>query len=616
MSDHTLIDLRELSTSTIGRFGLGLLQDCLDPLLRTRAINAVYRRFLGTRESMPEVNFYDRGLSVLGVRYRVEESDLQRIPRTGPVFLMANHPYGGVDGLVLGSLLERARPDGRLLANFLLERIDRMDGRCFYVDPFGGQGAARANLRGIRKSLAWLREGHALATFPAGEVSNLRLRSNQVTDSPWAENLAQLVRRTGATVVPVYFSGHNSRFFQWLGTLHPRLRTALLPREMLRMSGREIEVRIGNPISAKRMEHFETDRAMMDFIRLRTYILQNRDLSERTNFIVERRMASSGQPVIGPQDPAKLEGEIADLPEDACLLRQGDYAVFVGTAAQMPRVLLEIGRLREITFRGVGEGTGLEKDLDRFDSRYRHLFVWNFADRCIVGAYRLGLTDEILPVEGKHGLYTRTLFRFGPGVLRSLSPAIELGRSFVVESYQRRPQSLSLLWRGIGQFIVRNPRYKILFGPVSISTEYHSLSKNLIVTYLREHALDPKLARRVWAKKPPRSRFFGSLDRRSFRRAVRNIEDVSALIAEIEEEARGVPVLLRQYLKLNATMLSFNVDPDFNDCIDGLVLVDLRRTAPKALAQYMGREGAEQFAAFHKMGEQPIPTTCTTANYE
>jgi hypothetical protein len=207
-------------------------------------------------------------------------------------------------------------------------------------------------------------------------------------------------------------------------------------------------------------------------------------------------------------------------------------------------------------------------------------------------------------VRGKGGLYTTTLFRFKPGVIASLDPAIELGRSFVVEKYQRKPVSLGLLWKGIGQFIVRRPKYCTLFGPVSISKEYQSLSKNLMVAYLKEHTLDPVLASKVKARNPARSRNFGSLDRSSFCRSVRDIEDVSALISEIEREERGVPVLLRQYLKLNATMLSFNVDPAFNDSLDGLVLVDLRRTPVKTLQKYMGQEGARRFLARHKAAQE------------
>lgn len=605
MSDN-LVELSALARGPLSRLALRLSQRLLDPLLQMEAVNDAYRRLLARKAEDPAEGFFDRALAVLNISYSVSEEDLSRIPRSGPVFLLANHPYGGVDGLVLGSLLDRVRGDGRLLVNSLLDRIDRMGGRCFYVNPFGGHEAKAENLRGMRDSLRWLRGGGALATFPAGEVSHLRWSKRQVTDPAWAENLAQLIQRTGATVVPVYFEGRNSCLFQWLGLIHPRLRTLLLPREMMAMSGRCIPLRVGNAISAKRLAHLERPRELMDFLRLRTYILQNRAVAEKVNFLGDGRHATNGQAVIAGQDPAKLAEELADLPMEACLVRSGPFAVYLARAGEVPRMMLELGRLRELTFRAVGEGTGQDRDLDRYDSTYHHLVIWNEEEREVVGAYRMGLTDEILPVSGKSGLYTTSLFRFAPGVIRSLNPAIELGRSFVVEKYQRKPQSLSLLWRGIGQFIVRNPRYKILFGPVSISKEYQSLSKNLMVTYLREHSRDPLLAGKVWGRKPPRSRFFGALDRRSFRRSVRNIEDVSALISEIEAEEKGVPVLLRQYLKLNATMLSFNVDPAFSDCIDGLVLVDLRKTSFKALSQYMGPAGAEGFLRYHQI--RPVVT--------
>jgi putative hemolysin len=432
-----------------------------------------------------------------------------------------------------------------------------------------------------------------------------------VTDPLWAENLAPILLKTGAKIVPVYFPGRNSGLFQFAGLLHPLLRTLLLPREMMRACQRRVEVRIGNAVSARRLEHFGSNREVMDFLRLRTYILQSREVADKTMFLPDVRTAHSGEPIVDPQAADKLEEEISDLPAEALLVDHAPFAVYAAKAAQIPRVLLEIGRLREITFRAVGEGTGTPRDLDKFDTDYWHLFIWNREERELVGAYRLGLTDEILPLKGKKGLYTSTLFRFKTKVIASLDPAIELGRSFVVEKYQRKPLSLGLLWKGIGQFVVRHPDHCHLFGPVSISKEYQSLSQNLMVTYLKEHALDPVLASKVKARNPARSRYLGSLDRHSFKRSVRDIEDVSALISEIEREERGVPVLLRQYLKLNATMLSFNVDPAFNDSLDGLVLVDLRRTSSKTLERYMGAEGARQFYARHKAkaekGQAPNP---------
>jgi hypothetical protein len=313
-----------------------------------------------------------------------------------------------------------------------------------------------------------------------------------------------------------------------------------------------------------------------------------------------RRKAPKWEPIAPPGDPVVIASEVNALPASQLLVEHGEFQVLYARAQQIPQLLNEIGRLREITFRAVEEGTGLARDVDQFDRSYLHLFLWNRAKGEIAGAYRLGPTDEILSQFGPGGLYTTTLFRYKPGVLQGLNPALELGRSFIVQEYQRRHASLGLIWRGIGQFCVRFPRYRILFGPVSISKEYKSLSKNLIVMYLKEHTLDPDLSGKVKAKKPPRSRYLGRLDRSSFNENVRDIEDVSALISEIEREEKGVPVLLRQYLKLNATMLSFNVDPEFNDCIDGLVLVDLVRTNEKTIRRYMGDEGANAFYAFHE----------------
>ena len=603
-SEPRVADFRELARHDWQRPVLGFLERLLEPLLRIRSLNEHYRRLLAERRS-GEAGFFDHGLRVLGVSYRVSEEDLRRIPETGPVFLVANHPFGGIDGLVFGSLLDRVRSDGMFLANYLLARVDDMGGRCFYVDPFGGPEAAKSNFKGMKDSLRWLREGHALATFPSGTVSHLKWGSRRVSDPVWAENLAPLLLKSGAAVVPVYFEGRNSILFQLAGLLHPRLRTALLPREMLRARDRVIEVRIGNPISARRLERFRSHREVMDFLRLRTYILQNRQVAEKTDFSPDLRRAHSGKPIAAAQPVVKMEEELADLPPGAMLAEHAAFAVYAAKARDIPTILLELGRLREMTFRAVGEGTGESTDIDKFDSDYWHLFIWNREEREIVGAYRLGLTDEILPRHGKHGLYTTTLFRIKSAVLASIDPAIELGRSFVVEKYQRKPLSLGLLWKGIGQFIVQHPEHCTLFGPVSISKEYQSLSKNLMVAYLREHNLDPVFASKVKPRNPTRSRSFGSLDKSSFKRSVRDIDDVSALISEIEREERGVPVLLRQYLKLNATLLSFNVDPAFNDSLDGLMLVDLRRTPVKILEKYMGPDGAREFLAFHKGRKAP-----------
>jgi len=575
----------------------------LEPLLAFRAISARYTRFCQQQATQPGT-FFDHALGALEAGVNIREEDLARIPAQGPVVLVANHPFGAIDGIALGQAVLRVRPDVKLLVNHLLARCEGFPPWLITVDAFGGEGAQRRNLAPMKAALQHLKAGGVLLTWPSGTVSHFHWKQKQITDPPWAENLGRIIRRSGATVVPVFFPGRNSLLFQAAGLLHPRLRTLLLPREMWAKRGRRIEIRVGSPLGPSRLKHFDDDRQLIDFLRLRTYILQNRQLAEKTSFLAslsQRRQQHVGAKIPEAAPAHALEAEITALPAEQVLIEQGDYLVGHARAAQIPTLLAELGRLREITFRAVGEGTGQARDLDRFDAFYQHLFMWHRGKREIVGAYRLGQTDEILAEHGPRGLYTTTLFRYQPGVLDGLSPALELGRSFIVADYQRKMASLSLIWRGIGQYIARHPRYKVLFGPVSISKEYQNLSKNLMVMYLQEHSNDPELARQIKAKKPPRSRYFGRLDRRSFRTSVRDIDDVSALISEIEREDRGVPVLLRQYLKLNATVLSFNIDPDFGDCLDGLLLVDLSKTDEKTLRRYMGETGADAFYAYHEL---------------
>jgi putative hemolysin len=602
-----LIDFKELGRKRPAQAFLTAGQFLLEPFLKTRAFNRAYEAYETSLEKAAAENIFDFVLQQLGLSYRAELRDLERIPQSGPVFVVANHPYGGLDGLVLGSLLLRIRPDTKFLANRLLGRIAGMEEHCIFVDPFGGRAAARSNVAAMKAAMKWLSEGHLLATFPAGEVSHLTLRRMRVADPAWASNLAPLVRKSRASVVPVFFAGRNPAFFQLAGLIHPRLRTLLLPRELLKPRRGSLEVRVGRSISAKHLDRFESNRGLMDYLRLRTYLLKSRSVAEKTRFRWRRRKSSGGEPIIEAFDSRILAQEVQALTFGEHLLHEsGAYAVYVARAEEIPNLLLEIGRLREMTFRAVGEGTGTACDLDRFDADYRHLFVWNREEQELVGAYRLGLTDEILPRSGRSGLYTTTLFRFKKGVLERLDPAIELGRSFVVANYQRKPLSLGLLWKGIGTFVARNPRYCRLLGPVSISKDYQSLSKKMMVTYLRTHNLDPELASQVRPLHPMRSRFWGLVDRSSFCRSVRDVEEVSALVSEIEAESVGVPVLWRQYLKLNATVLSFNVDPAFNDSLDGLVLVDLRRTEPHVLRKYMGEVGAAQFLAYHEATSQML----------
>jgi len=291
-----------------------------------------------------------------------------------------------------------------------------------------------------------------------------------------------------------------------------------------------------------------------------------------------------------------LKAEVEALPSDQLLAASGNFTVHSARAGQMPWCLQEIGRLRELTFRAAGEGTGKASDIDLFDTYYLHLFVWDAKAEAIVGAYRMGLADEILARYGKRGLYTQSLFKYGPRVLRTLNPAIELGRSFVRTEYQRNFAPLLLLWRGIGRFVARSPRYAVLFGPVSISNSYEPLSRRLIVDYLKANSIEAGLARHVKPRRPFRAR--GPADGAELS-GLAGIEELSRAVERIEPDHKGVPILLKHYLKLGGRVLGFNTDDQFGDALDGLILVDLRTSDPRVLARYMGEEGAAGFLAYH-----------------
>ena len=575
------------------------------------ALNAVYQR---TRASRAPHLFCERALQSLAVEIDASAEDLARIPTTGPLIVVANHPFGGLDGLILTALLQRVRADVQILANYLLRRIPEMRETCIFVDPFGGPAAAAHNHGAMKSAVHWVQRGGVLGVFPAGEVSHYTLRRGCVTDPPWDDSVARLVRRTGATVLPVYFSGGNSRFFQFAGLLHPRLRTAMLPRELLRKRGQSVRVEIGSPISFSRVSRFLTakdadnqsrrDEAvrLTEYFRVRTYILRGRGAAkQRWNAGTTDRAAQMVElrPIVDALPPAVVSAEVEALPAEQCLASSGSWRVLFGNAQQLPNVLREIGRLRESTFRLVGEGTGREVDLDRFDPHYLHLFVWNAEARHIVGAYRMGQTDVLLKRFGADGLYTSTLFRYRPRLLDQLTPALELGRSFVIPEVQRDYAPLLLLWRGIGRFVALHPRYRRLFGAVSISDEFQTMTKQLLMAFLRVRSFDTELAALVQPRNPPKMQRFRDADERRLAMLVDDVADVEELVGEIESNRRSVPVLLRQYLKLNAKLLGFNIDPDFGDVLDGLVLVDLTTVEPPILNRYLGRDGAAAFLAHH-----------------
>jgi len=546
-------------------------------------------------------DFLSASMRAMNVASEVAAEDLAQIPLSGGLMIVANHPFGGIEGLVLLHVLRRVRPDTKILANYLLQRMPEMGEFGIFVNPFGGQKASRANIGAMISGIRWLKEGHALLVFPAGEVSHLSLRRREIVDARWNPTVARLIRRSGAAALPVFVEGRNSALFQLMGFVHPRLRTALLPREMWNKQGTRLRFRIGSPVPFERLDAIKGDRDLMEYLQLRTYILKGRAQPERARG--KRGNAppkpEDFMPVAPPLYPDIIAQDVYMLPPENQLIETAEFAVYMVRSEQIPRLLHEIGRLREITFRMAGEGTGREIDLDRFDRHYWHLILWNRRKNELVGAYRIGKTDEILPRYGKRGLYTSTLFHYRRQLLERMGPALELGRSFIRAEYQRNYAGLLLLWKGIGRLIAREPRYRHLFGPVSINNQYNTISRQMMEVSLRANNYRTDWAKYVRARHHPRRPNPSRWDPEIFRREIRDPEEMSALIAEIEKDRKGVPVLLKQYLKLGGQLLGFNVDPQFSDVLDGLIWVDLLDTDPRIMVRFMGRKDAAAFLRHH-----------------
>ena len=569
----------------------------MESILGLRLMDGIYARVCRMPHDIP---FCDRTLQALGVRAGFTDEDLALIPKEGPVVIVSNHPFGGIEGIILLSVLRRVRPDVKAMANYMLGAIPEMREDFIFVDPFGSKDAIRANLRSIKESIAWVKDGHLLIVFPSGEVSSFNKRVLRVRDPAWSASVAAIVRKTAATVVPMFFVGRNSVFFNAMGMIHPRLRTSLLPRQLVNKKGRIITFRVGTPLTQKLLEPFSMDDVqLITYMRFRAYLLAERERPRRTqSFITFHPPMRQPDPIVAPVPSETLAKEIQALPESCKLVAAGDFEVFIAPAGQIPSCVREIGRLREVTFRAVGEGTNSEIDLDAFDPYYMHLVMWNTARQEIVGSYRLGLTDKITEKHGIEGLYTRTLFKFDARLMEKLPPTIEMGRSFIRIEYQKAYTSLFLLWRGIATFIARNPHYRALFGPVSITNEYREASRCMILASMRQTCMDEELALLVKPKYPPRPPRRAEWSLKEYRYLLNDIEHVAEYVSEIEPDGKDIPVLLRQYLKLGGRLLAFNVDPDFSSVVDGLIVVDLARTPVKTLRRYMGND-AEPYLKSH-----------------
>lgn len=542
-------------------------------------------------------------LAEMKVELVIQAADFARIPTKGPLVVVANHPFGVLDGAALAVLLSRVRPDVKVLTNSLLAGIPELHQYCIFVDPFGTSSSPDKNLRPLKQAADWLRQGGALAMFPAGEVSQLDVRQGQVIDPAWNTIAARLIRKTGANALPVYFCGCNSMMFQLLGLINPHFRTLFLLQEFLQQREKQVRVRIGKPIPAELITSLDNDDEATEYLRLRTYLLSHRGKKPISlPSKVLSALPHKPQQTIASGVPQRFViADIEALPADRRLTENAEFAVYAARAPELPHLLDELGRLREMTFRAAGEGTGLSADLDHFDSYYWHLLLWNKKRQELAGAYRAGNSDEIIRAHGIKGLYTNTVFRYDEQLFLKIGSALELGRSFVRREYQRAFSPLLLLWKGIARFVAAHPETPVLFGAVSISNEYGRLSRELIVRYFEQREDGREFVGLIQPRTPFRASRLRRWDCRAICNALRDLDELGEPISDIEEDGKGIPILIKQYAKVGGKLIAFNLDRKFSDVVDGLVLVDLRQTEPVVLERYMGKEGNAAFRRFHRL---------------
>lgn len=569
-------------------------------LTRIDEVNALY----DILKDKSGKDFFDSFVRERGLKYIVFEEDLARIPKTGPFILVSNHPLGAIDGILMTKILTEIRPDFKIMGNFLLEKIGPMKPYVISVNPFETRKELRSSSAGMRETLSHLANGGCVGIFPAGEVSNRNNEFREVLDKTWERPALKLIKMAKVPVVPMYFHAKNSTLFYQMARLHPNLQTLLLPSEMMNTREKPIRIRIGKPVSVKMLEDHDSVEEMGEFLQkkihlLKSYYEKRKSLAERLNIpnlklnfpiLKEENLV---QNIIDETPQEDLIAEIEVLRKrEKMLFRNGNYEVFFNTYAEIPSIMREIGRQRELTFRKIGEGSNLPFDLDEYDEHYHHLFLWDSEAEKLVGAYRMALGSEVMKKHGLDGFYTSSLFEFDPELRPFFRKVIEMGRAYISTDYQQKPLPLFLLWRGIVHVCLRNPEHKFLMGGVSISDKFSEFSKSLMIEFMRSNYYDSAVAQYIH----PKHEFKVKLKERDkhlfFEGVESDLNKLDKIIDDLEPEMR-LPVLIKKYIKQNAKVISFNVDPSFNDAIDGLMYIRISEL-PESTIKPVLEEMSEQ----------------------
>lgn len=565
-------------------------------LLRFDKLNRVFNE-IGDKRGC---DFANELLRILDIQYAYDSKTfIKRVPQTGACIIISNQPFGGLESILLIKIISEVRTDLKIISSNLLQKIEPIGDYFLDSNPFSKKSTSQDQ----EKAMEHLAKGGILCLFPAGEVSHLD-NSRVLSDRQWQIPTLKFIKQQKVPVLPVHFQGNNSKLFYLLERLHSSLGQLKLPTEILYQKKKPVKIRIGIPISVVEQEKFQDLYQYGRFLRARTYCLSSKiEVKKFFNYSLKRQQKI--EPIADGISPEIIKKELDNLSGEHFLFNVKNFHVYCAPSKRIPNILLEIGRLREITFRQAGEGTNRSIDLDEFDLYYHQLFIWDAENQTIVGAYRIGKGNEIIHNYGIRGFYVHSLFKMKEHMQDMLKETLELGRSFIMEEYQKKPLPLFLLWKGILYFTLKNPEYRYLMGPVSISDNYSAISKEVIIKFIMAHYIDWELARSITPRVPYKFKTTDPSLGVLMETMNADINSLDKTIGAIDEVHSGLPVLLKKYIKLNAKIIGFNVDPKFNNSLDGLIVLDMFNV-PQDIIESLSKEANDSSILRPNHLKQPI----------
>jgi putative hemolysin len=547
-----------------------LILAIISKILYIKEIN----NFLAEHYNKTGLDFIDELFEMLDFSYLVSAKDREKIPSEGKLIIVSNHPLGGLDGLILLKLISEVRRDLKIIVNDVLLNISNLEEFFLPLDILNSK-FQKENIAAISKAI---RDENAVIIFPAGEVA--RMSINGIRDGDWNKGAVYFAEKLNAPVLPVFLEAKNSFLFYLVSFLSLKFSTFLLPRELFNKRGKSIRIKIGNHILPQAFStKYQRSSHLIKSLRKHVYLIGK---NKKGVFATEKN-------VIHPLSRKQIKSQ---LMKSTNLGTTSDgKKILLASYKNSPDVMKEIARLREITFRKVGEGTGGKFDIDEFDKHYQHLVLWDDKELEIVGSYRIGRGNYLLNQSGIMGFYTSTLFNYNDEIKELLPYSVELGRSFVQSKYWNTT-ALDYLWQGLGAYINSNSGIRYLFGGVSLSNSYSEEAKNLIVYFYRKWFSSPVIYSIA------KSKFEISRKADQELKLIFNSDDYVSELRILKNRLKllgySIPTLYKQYSDLcepgGVVFLDFGVDKDFQNCIDALILVDISMIKKSKKERYLGSD--------------------------